>query len=96
MDSIKDSYITLVLVMICLKIYLLAYKFINQTGFSGFTQAMICLLYTSEIDHWISEEEAHKITGLVVGKKYTLTAVSYTHLPYGRIKRFYFRIKRCT
>lgn len=43
MDSIKDSYITLVLVMICLKIYLLAYKFINQTGFSGFTQAMILL-----------------------------------------------------
>lgn len=42
-DSIKDSYITLVLVMICLKIYLLAYKFINQTGFSGFTQAMILL-----------------------------------------------------
>lgn len=43
MDSIKDSYITLVFVMICLKIYLLAYKFINQTGFSGFTQAMILL-----------------------------------------------------
>lgn len=43
MDSIKGSYITLVLVMICLKIYLLAYKFINQTGFSGFTQAMILL-----------------------------------------------------
>ena len=43
MDSIIDSYITLVLVMICLKIYLLAYKFINQTGFSGFTQAMILL-----------------------------------------------------
>lgn len=43
MDSIKDSYITLVLVMICLKIYLLTYKFINQTGFSGFTQAMILL-----------------------------------------------------
>lgn len=42
-DSIKDSYITLVLVMICLKIYLLAYKFINQTGFSGFTQAMLLL-----------------------------------------------------
>lgn len=29
----------------------------------------------NEIDHWISEEEAHKITGLVVGKKYTLTEV---------------------
>lgn len=43
LDSIKDSYITLVLVMICLKIYLLAYKFINQTGFSGFTQAMLLL-----------------------------------------------------
>lgn len=43
LDSIKDSYITLVLVMICLKIYLLAYKFVNQTGFSGFTQAMILL-----------------------------------------------------
>lgn len=28
-----------------------------------------------EIDHWISEEEPHKITGLVVGKKYTLTEV---------------------
>ena len=28
-----------------------------------------------EIDHWISEEEAHKITGLVMGKKYTLTEV---------------------
>lgn len=43
LDSIKDSYITLILVMVCLKIYLMAYRMVNEMGVSAFTKAMMLL-----------------------------------------------------
>lgn len=41
LDSIKDSYITLILVMVCLKIYLLAYKMVGETQFAAFSKVML-------------------------------------------------------
>ena len=43
LDSIKDSYITLILVMVCLKIYLLAFKMVGETGFGEFSKVMVLL-----------------------------------------------------
>ena len=43
LDSIKDSYITLILVMVCLKIYLLAFKMVGETGFAEFSKVMVLL-----------------------------------------------------
>lgn len=43
LDSIKDSYITMILVMVCLKIYLLVYQFINKQNFGTFTECMLLL-----------------------------------------------------
>lgn len=43
LDSIKDSYITMILVMVCLKIYLMAYRMVNEMGVSAFTKAMMLL-----------------------------------------------------
>lgn len=41
LDSIKDSYITLILVMVCLKIYLLAFKMVGETQFAAFSKVML-------------------------------------------------------
>ena len=41
LDSIKDSYITLILVMVCLKIYLLAFKMVGETQFAAFLKVML-------------------------------------------------------
>lgn len=41
LDSIKDSYITLILVMGCLKIYLLAFKMVGETQFAAFSKVML-------------------------------------------------------
>ena len=43
LDSIKDSYITLILVMVCLKIYLLAFKMVGETEFGEFSKVMVLL-----------------------------------------------------
>lgn len=41
LDSIKDSCITLILVMVCLKIYLLAFKMVGETQFAAFSKVML-------------------------------------------------------
>lgn len=43
LDSVKDSYITMILVMVCLKVYLLVYQFINQQNFGTFTECLLLL-----------------------------------------------------
>ena len=43
LDSVKDSYITLILVMVCMKIYLLAFRFVNTLGWGQFVKCLVLL-----------------------------------------------------
>lgn len=65
LNSLKDSYITLLLVVICMKIYLLAYGFINGLGLGGFTKAiMLVFVALAVID---GPNIIQKITGIDAG-----------------------------
>ncbi|MFQ8899892.1 MAG: hypothetical protein ACLR71_18740 [[Clostridium] scindens] len=65
LDSIKDSYITMILVMVCLKIYLMAYRMVNEMGVSAFTKAMMLLFIAfSVID---GPNIIQKLTGVDAG-----------------------------
>lgn len=65
LDGIKDSYITMILVMVCLKIYLMAYRMVNEMGVSAFTKAMMLLFIAfSVID---GPNIIQKLTGVDAG-----------------------------
>lgn len=65
LNSLKDSYITLVLVVICMKIYLLAYTFINSLDYGDFTKAfMLLFVALAVID---GPNIVQKITGIDAG-----------------------------
>ena len=65
LNSLKDSYITLILVVICMKIYLLAYTFINSLDYGDFTKAfMLLFVALAVID---GPNIVQKITGIDAG-----------------------------
>lgn len=65
LDSIKDSYITLILVMVCLKIYLLAFKMVGETQFAAFSKVM--LLYFLALAVADGPNIIQKLTGVDAG-----------------------------
>lgn len=65
LDSIKDSYITLILVMVCLKVYLLAFKMVGETGFTEFSKVMVLLFVAFAVID--GPNIIQKITGVDAG-----------------------------
>lgn len=65
LNSIKDSYITLFLVVICMKIYLLAYTFINGLEFGELTKAFLLLFVALAVID--GPNIIQKITGIDAG-----------------------------
>lgn len=65
LNSLKDSYITLLLIVICMKIYLLAYTFINGLEFGELTKAfMLLFVALAVID---GPNIIQKLTGIDAG-----------------------------
>lgn len=65
LDSIKDSYITLILVMVCLKIYLLAFKMVGETQFAAFSKVMLLFFLALAVAD--GPNIIQKLTGLDAG-----------------------------
>lgn len=65
LDGIKDSYITLILVLICVKIFNIAYYFINNMAVGGFTKAFLLLFVAFAVAD--GPNIIQKITGIDAG-----------------------------
>lgn len=65
LEGIKDSYITLILVMVCMKFYLLAYKYVNTLGVNQFSKCMILLFLAFAVVD--GPNMIQKLTGIDAG-----------------------------
>lgn len=65
LEGIKDSYITLLLVMICVKVYNMAYYFINNLNVGGVTKAFFLLFVAFAVAD--GPNIVQKITGIDAG-----------------------------
>lgn len=65
LEGIKDSYITLLLVMICVKVFNMAYYFINNLSVGGITKAFFLLFVAFAVAD--GPNIVQKITGIDAG-----------------------------